>query len=356
MLKPSELPDDLPNRTSRIQHFIAGNLIKPTSRLTGEQRILLQPHGEADSYGRTHITPDTFANSITDVNRSVERIPEHRENLEKYTFARDMLLEQMRTDIPQHQKDMATAQVKRMYQPQIDRAQRSLDHAEKAEMPLTGLHTTLAALLGKRAVGWSLSDANSKNSDYLDMDTTKEPAYPFEDSIPGMTVSKNSEIAEGKAAHHADTASLPLLQRVASRVAPWHANVHALNSAYGGPEEGGWTYTTGKTITNSRGYITQRGARRAAERLSEQFKPGRHGVENMSASDVYQMDRDQGAFEPLEYTDNMADSMGMPSKFIQEPNDEDYDYSHFGKPSTDYDVTVTRGKAGDYPKNKPYYQ
>jgi hypothetical protein len=356
MLKPSELPGDLPNRTSRIQHFIAGNLIKPTSRLTGEQRMLLQPHGEEDSYGRTNITTNTFANSITDVNRSVERIPEHRENLEKYTFARDMVIDQMRTDIPQHQKDRAIEQVNRMYQPQIDRAQRSLAHAERAEMPLTGLHTTLAALLGKRAVGWALSDDNSKNSDYLDMDTTREPAYSFEDSIPGMSVMKNSEIAEGKAAHHADTASLPLLQRLASRVAPWHANVHARNSAYGGAEEGGWTYTTGKTITNSRGYVTQRGARRAAERLSEQFKPGSHGIENMSASDAYQMDKDQGAFDPQEYTDNLGESLGMPSTFIQEPNDEDYDYSHFGKPSTDYDVTVTRGKAGDYPKNKPHYE
>jgi hypothetical protein len=351
MLKPSELPGDLPNRTSRIQHFIAGNLIRPTSRLTGEQRMLLKEH-TGEQYV---VSQNDFANSIKDINRSAERIPEHRENLEKYTFARNMLLEQMRTDIPQHQKDMATAQVNRMYQPQIDRAQRSLDHAEKAEMPLTSTHTTLAALLGKRAVGWAISNANDKMDDYIPMGSSDaEPSYNFDS--PGYRVGRYSEIGESKAAHHKETASLPLLQRLASRVAPWHANVHAVNSAYGGPEEGGWTYTTGKQITNSRGYITQRGARRAAERLSEQFKPGSHGIENMSASDAYQMDKDQGVFEPLEYTDNMADVLEMPSRFTQEANDEDYDYSHFGKPSEDYDVTVTRGKAGDYPKIRPHYE
>lgn len=356
MIKPSDLPDDLPNRPSRVQHFIAGNLIRPGSRRTGEQRLLLKPHGEQDYYGRTHISPDTFANSITDTNDSVARITEHRENLEKYTFARDMMINQMRDDVPQHQKDRGIQQVNRMYQPQIDRAQRSLAHAETVQMPLTGLHTTLAALLGHRAVGWALSDDNFKNSDYFDNAKKEEPSYAFEDGTPGLYVSRASEIGEGKAAHHADTAALPLVKRVASRVAPWHANVHALNSSYGGPEEGGWTYTSGKKIANSRGYVTQRGARKAAEHLSKQFAPGNHGIQNMSPSDAYQMDRDQGVFEPQEYTDNLADAMGMPSKFIQEANDEDYDYSHFGKTSTDYNVTVTRGKTGDYPKSKPYYQ
>lgn len=350
MIKPSDLPDDLPNRSSRIQHFIAGNLIRPKSRLTGEQRMLLKEHtGEQYVVGQ-----NDFAKSITDVIKTSERVPEYRENLEKYTFARDMLLSQMRTDIPQHQKDMATERVNRLYKPQIDSAQRSLDYAEKAEMPLTSVHTTLAALLGKRAVGWAVSNANDKMDNWIPTDKHAQPSYAFDH--PGFSVVRYSQIGESKAAHHRETASLPLLQRLSSRVAPWHANVHAINSAYGGPEEGGWTYRTGKLITNSRGYITQRGARRAAERLSTQFEPSSHGIENMSASDVYQMDKDQGVFEPLEYTDNMAESMGMPSRFIQEANDEDYDYSHFGKPSKDYDVTVTRGKAGDYPKIRPHYE
>ena len=354
MLKFSELPDDLPNRTSRVQHFIAGNLIRPTSRRTGEQRLLLKPHGEVSDYGETSIRTNTFAKSINDVNDRVERIPEHKENLEKYTFARDMLISQMRDDIPQHQKDRSIEQAKRMYQPEIDRAQSRLEYAETAQMPLTGLHSTLAAILGKRSVGWSLSDDNPRNSDYLEK--TREPRYASDDGTPGHTVYRSSHISEGKAEHHRDTASLPLVQRVASRAAPWHANVHSLNSAYGGPEEGGWTYTTGKKITNSRGYVTQRGARKASERFSKQFAPGNQSILNMSPSDVYQMDADQGAFDPQEYTDNMAESMGMPSNFIQEASDEDQDYSHFGIPSADYDVTLTRGKTGDYPNRRPRYE
>lgn len=354
MLKFSELPDDLPNRTSRIQHFIAGNLIRPTSRRTGEQRLLLKPHGEVSDFGETSIRASTFAKSINDINDTVARIPDHKETLKKYTFARDMLISQVRDDVPQHQKEQSIEQAKWAYTPELNRAQRMLEHAETAQMPLTGLHSTLAAILGKRSVGWSLSDDNPRNSDYLGK--KREPAYAGDDGTPGSDAYRSSEISEGKAAHHRDTASLPLVQRVASRAAPWHANVHSLNSAYGGPEEGGWTYTRGSKITNSRGYVTQRGARKASERFSKQFPPGNQSILNMSPSDAYQMDVDQGVFEPQEYTDNMAESMGMPSKFIQEANDKDYDYSHFGEPSADYDVTVTRGKTGDYPNSRPYYQ
>lgn len=355
MFKPSDVPEDLGSRTARIQHFIAGSLIRPTSRRTGEQRLMLKDHTDNPwpDYGR--INPDTFAKGIDNVIEHKERIPKLREQVESKTFGRDMMVGMMREDMTPAEREKATGELQRFYQPEIDRAQRSLDRAEEAKMPLTGVHTTLAALLGKRAVGWALSDANPKNG-WLDMDTANEPKYTFEEDEPGHSVLKAAESGESKAAHHEETASLPLVQRVAARVAPWHANVHALNSAYGGPEEGGWTYRTGKAITHSRGYVTQRGARRAAEKLSEQFRPGTTDIRNMSPSDAYQMDKDAGAFDPVTYTDNMADAMGLPSTFTQEPDDNDYDYSHFGRPSEDYDVTVTRGKAGDFPKIRPHYE
>lgn len=355
MFKPSDVPEDLGSRTARMQHFIAGSLIRPTSRHTGEQRLMLKDHTDNSWSDSGRITPTTFAQGIDNVLAQKERIPKLREQVESKTFGRDMLVETLHEDMPSAERERATADIHKLYQPDISRAQSSLDYAENAKMPLTGAHTALAALLGKRAVGWALSDENPKNG-WVNKDSAREPSYTFDDGVPGIDVLKHAQSGEGKAAHHAETASLPLMQRVAARVAPWHANVHALNSAYGGPEEGGWTYTTGKTITHSRGYVTQRGARKAAEKLSKQFTPGTTDIRNMSPSDAYQMDKDQGAFDPVIYTDNTADAMGMPSTFVQEPNDKDYDYSHFGKPSEDYDVTVTRGKTGDFPKNKPYYE
>lgn len=341
------------SRTARMQRRIATALIRPTSASTGEQRNRLYEHTDT-------ITPDSFSKSI----ESDNWVAQSRDK--KLTDAMGKM-EYINKFMPDAEGDIVKA---RQQNPQdLDRAQAWAGHLQQAysqtndtikelstprEPSQTSKHLWMAALLGKHAVGHAISDQNDamgkevKTPPYVDYETTGEPA----------TIWTSSHVGEAKATHRANTRTLTRGQRLKERIAPYRAVVHEVNDAYGGPEEGGWTYETGTPVHTSRGFVTKRGAQKEVERLKTKYTPveGGRSILSMSPSDVYDMDRDQGVFEPLEYTDNYAKAHDMPSRFTQEPLDEDYDYSHFGQPSRDYKVNLGYGKLGPYPKRRPYYE
>jgi len=350
-------PDKL-SRTAKVQRRVATALIRPTSASTGEQRLILQDHGDWD-----RVQPDTFSQSI----KNDQYIAQTRDK--KLTKAMSMV-ETINSAMPH-----AEAKVVQLGQDNPREAQNAkwaLDnlrdmHARESETirslstppkpSQTSKHITLAALLGKHAVGYALSDSNPEMRKQTDKPIgMRTPDYESSEGPKG--VYESSDLGQARATHRANTRSLTRTQRLKERVAPYRAIVHELGDAYGGAEEGGWTYETGRPVHTSRGFVTARGAAKEAEKLKTKYTRAKNGrsILNMSPSDVYAMDEDQGVFEPQEYTDNWAGAMGVPSRFVQEPDDEDYDYSHFGQHSKDYRVTVGYGDIGAYPKRRPRYE
>ena len=344
------------SRTGKVQRRIATALIRPTSTSTGEQRFLLQPHTD----WRGHISPNTFAESIESDKSTAETRDKQLlgamqsvEEIDNILRGQDVQIAQARQQNPeqlsqlQYSRDMTNA-----WRDQAEEQIRRLGPAPKPSQ--TSRHTTLAALLGKHAVGYALSDENPAMSGETKNLGENSPYYETEDG-PGHIFTA-SGLGQAKATHRANTRTLSRGRRLMARIAPYHVVVHELGDAYGGREEGGWVYETGTPVHTSRGFVTQRGAAKEADRLRAQYPRKQRNILNMSASDVYEMDADQGVFEPLTYTDNYAKAYGLPSTFIQEPLDEDYDYSHFGQSSQDYQVRVGYGKIGEYPKRKPRYE
>lgn len=328
------------SRTARIQHFIAGQLIRPTSVATGTQRNQLSKGWN----GRLRAAD--IESQEQGLIRSRNSLPKLKENLSTASGLLDIY-----KSIPESEPGR-NSHVKRQ-QDQVDSMQRHITHLERNTSVYTNRHLWAAALLGRRATNWALSDDNPKMGEWAHTDLGRTINKDTGDLDLAV---KPADIGEDKARHYAETADLPRLERLKARIAPWHANVHEMSDGYGGPEEGGWWFSQGTPVGSTRGYMTRRGAERAAKRLSAQFTPGKRNITNISPSDAYQADYDQGAFNPVEYTDNMADAMGMPSRFVEEPLDEDFDYSHFGQKSNDYSVSVTRGELGAYPRVRPHYE
>ena len=339
------------SRMANFQHRIATALIRPSSAKTGEQRLRLQ-------YRQSTIKPDTFSKSIDEDARvnawretampaawdEVNMWDKHIHEIESQAVSRSQDDPDMegwtRTGIEAVNRERRRAVAK-------------LDQVSTPVTPnQTSRHITLAALLGKNAVGYALSDQNPAMNNNKNF--SSHLSYETDDGPQGIHYAK--DLGEAKATHAINTRTLSRGKRLLEKVAPYRAVVHELGDAYGGAEEGGWTYETGEAVHTSRNYLTQRGATKEAKRLEKKYTRNKRGILNMSASDVYQMDKDDGVFEPQEYTDNMAKANGVPYRFIQEPDDEDYDYSHFGRPSKDHRVTVAYGNIGDFPKNRPQYE
>jgi hypothetical protein len=350
-------PDSL-SRTAKVQRRIATALIRPTSASTGEQRQILRDHAD---YGR--IAPDTFSQSITNDQYGAKirdkKLTKAMSEVELYNSAMphaEAAVVQARQDNP---GDLQRAEwALQNLQEAHYRSNQVVESLKTPPQPSqTSKHVTLAALLGKHAVGYAVSDSNPAMRKEKINDRSK-PYIQIEGPEGPTGIHESSDLGEAKATHRANTRTLTRGQRLRARIAPYHAVVHELNDAYGGPEEGGWTYETGENVHTSRGFVTARGAAKEAEKLKTKYTRAKNGrnILSMSPSDVYAMDVDQGVFEPQEYTDNWADAMGVPSRFIQEPNDEDYDYSHFGQHSKDYRVTVGYGGIGNYPKRRPRYE
>lgn len=346
------------SRTAKVQRRIATALIRPTSASTGKQRQILQDHGD---YGR--VAPDTFSQSIKNDEYGAQirdkKLTRAMSDVELYNSAMphaEAAVVKVSQDNPRAlQNAQGRLQDLKVAHYQANQVVESLKTPPQPSQ--TSKHVTLAALLGKHAVGYALSDSNPA----MRRETTtplgmRTPDYETPEGPTGIYEAK--DLGQAKATHRANTRNLSRGQRLKERIAPYRAVVHELSDAYGGPEEGGWTYETGTPVHTSRGFVTARGAAKEAEKLKTKYKraEGGRSILSMSPSDVYDMDYDDGVFEPQEYTDNYAKAMDMPSTFVQEPLDEDYDYSHFGQSSKDYKVNTSYGKLGAYPKRRPRYE
>lgn len=220
---------------------------------------------------------------------------------------------------------------------------------------VTNKHITLAALLGKRSVDKVLEERKSYSSS--DKDIKGDGKVYYDDGTGYHGEFTRNSAAVGKALHKRKTRNLSRMDRLKERVAPYRVGVYEERDSYGGREEGGWWYNTGELVHESRPFMTKRGALNEEKRLEQQYPRKKRNLLSARASDVMQADEDQGVFDPVEYTDNAAEAFGMPSRFIEAPEEEDYDYSHFGQPSRDYRVYVTRGKpAKKYPSIAPTYE
>lgn len=350
-------PDKL-SRTAKVQRRIATTLIRPTSASTGEQREILKDY---EDYG-DRVSPNTFSKSIKDDKYIAEsrdkQLTKAMGTAELYKNALhtgEAALVSMRQDNPRNAQDAEWELngLRDLYEIESQKIERLASPPKPGQ---TSKHVTLAALLGKHAVGYALSDSNPEMRRERTGPYSLSPDYETPDGPTGVWTA--SDFGTAKATHRANTRNLTRGQRLRERIAPYRAVVHELSDAYGGPEEGGWVYETGTPVHTSRGFVTARGAAKEVEKLKTKYTRAKNGrnILSMSPSDVYEMDEDQGVFEPQEYTDNWAGAMGMPSRFIQEPDDEDYDYSHFGQHSKDYKVNLSYGDIGAYPKRRPRYE
>jgi len=335
-------PDKL-SRTAKVQRRIATTLIRPTSANTGEQRQILKDYQDYGDF----VSPNTFSKSIEDD----KFIAKRRDKQLTDAMGKAELYNGLIHQYESYKEDVGG--LRQLYAQESDKVKNLSVPPTPGQ---TSKHVTLAALLGKHAVGYALSDSNPEMRKERTGPYSLSPDYETSDGPTGVW--NAADLGTAKATHRANTRNLTRGQRLKERVAPYRAVVHELGDAYGGREEGGWTYETGTPVHTSRGFVTARGAAKEVEKLKTKYTRAKNGrsVLSMSPSDVYDMDVDQGVFEPQEYTDNRADAMGMPSRFIQEPLDEDYDYSHFGQHSNDYKVNLAYGNIGAYPKRRPRYE
>ena len=346
MTRFSDLPEDLTSRRSRVQHFIAGNLIRPTSRKTGEQRLRIYPDAW---YGSNPIDATQMIEADAAHQKERQRLPGLKATMSAINDDWDERINYALREghVSEYEALRKREEIKKDY---IEPIQKDVDRLTNETTLYTPRHLTLAALLGKKAVSWALSDENP--SSYQDADVREYT----EENEPNMVIWKR-DVGESRAKHHAATTELSMGERIKERVLPWHVNVHQMTRGYGGHEEGGWWYDKGEAYGHTRGYMTNRAARRAEAKLKKHFpKNSNTSILSVSPSDAYEADKDQGVFEPVEYTDYGARALGMPSRFIQEPSDEDFDYSMFGRPSGNFRTSISRGTIGDYPKQKPHYE
>lgn len=373
-------PEQPLTRGQRFRDSLARAAIRPGSAATGEQVFRLQEE-QGDSYEKVGFNKaaDRDVRSLnsqkTWTDETLRRIQEMHSAADSLKFDEDRGDYQY-PDSYGRQEEIRINKSKRSssfysnhpdvvdskkLSHQIKRGAEALENQVLAgEVPsfgyprVTSKHITLAALLGKRSVDKVLEERKPFSN--VDKDVNEKGTVSYDDGT-GITgeYTKNTA-AIGKALHKRKTRNLSRSDKLKERIAPYRVGVYEEHDAYGGPHEGGWWYNEGELVHESRPFVTKRGAMKEEGRLEQQYTRKRRSLLNARADDVYQADLDDGVFEPLEYTDNAAEAFGMPSKFIQTPEDDDYDYSHFGKPSEDYRVYVTRGKPTKrYPSQKPEY-
>jgi len=370
-------------RGQRFRDSIARAIIRPGSAATGEQIFRLQEAQETpyDKVGfskavdrdvRSFNRQKTWIDDTMKEVKTIHKLADMWKDRE--TTKRNPLLEQRDPDSFEHNQyvDELRAVSNFFYNnPDIDIPSESAQFraiAEGKERELfegrvpsfgypraTSKHITLAALLGKRSVDKVLEERKPYSDVDKDINTEKGAVY-YDDGTGYHGEFRTNSAAVGKAIHKRKTRNLSRSERLKERIFPYRVGVYEERDSYGGREEGGWWYDTGELVHESRPFMTKRGAFKEEKRLEQQYPRRRRNLLNARASDVMEADKDQGVFEPIEYTDNAAEAFGMPSTFIQTPEDEDYDYSHFGQPSNDYRVYVTRGKPSEmYPEHRPEY-
>ena len=387
----SDWDDDVPaeqplTRGQRFRDSIARAVIRPGSAATGEQILRFQ-EDQGDSYDKVGLIKalDRDQRSLTSQKKWVDETmgwikhysnmaDYHKEKEDRGPLDRDPnsfeRKEERRLDKSRRKSSFYMDNpdvvdflpLSQIFKKKAEEKERQLLAGETSSFGyprVTNKHVTLAALLGKRSVDkvlterrvYSNADKDIENEDYIDYD--EGTGYHGEYTI--------NSVAVGKALHKRKTRTMSRGDRLKERIAPYHVGVYEETDAYGGREEGGWFYNTGELVHESRPFITKRGAFKEKKRLEKQYptlkdRGKQRSVLNMSASDTYQVDKDQGVFDAIPYTDNFAAAFDMPSTFLQTPEDEDYDYSMFGQPSEDYRVYVTRGKpTKTYPQERPYY-
>lgn len=372
-------PEKPLTRGQRFRDSLARTVIRPGSAATGEQVVRLQ-RDEGDSYEKVGFS-EAVDRDVSSLNRqktwtdeTIKRIQAMHSAADSLKFHEDRGSYQY-PDTYERQEEIRINKSKRSSSfysshpdvvdsresQQIKRGAEALENQVLAgEVPsfgyprATSKHITLAALLGKRSVDKVLEER--KPFSQADKDINEKGTVSYDDGTGYTGEHTKNTAAIGKALHKRKTRNLSRSDRLKERLSPYRVGVYEEHDAYGGSAEGGWWYNEGNLVHESRPFMTKRGARKEEERLVQTYPRKRRGILNARADDVYQADRDDGVFEPLGYTDNSAEAFGLPSTFIQSPEDEDYDYSHFGEPSEDYRVHVTRGKPMRmYPDQKPQY-
>lgn len=374
-------PEQPLTRGQKFRDSVARAVIRPGSAATGEQVFRLQ-QAQGDSYEKVGFS-EAVDRDVTSLHRQKTWTDETLRRIQAMHSTADTLKETedkgmyQYPDTFERQEQIRINKSKRSSSffnshPDVvdslresQRLKRGAEALERqvlaGEVPsfgyprATSRHITLAALLGKRPVDKALEERKvfSSSDEYVKGDGK---VY-YNDGNEYQGEYTINSVAVGKALHKRKTRNLSRVDRLKERIAPYRVGVYEEHDAYGGSAEGGWWYNEGELVHESRPFMTKRGALKEEKRLEQQYPRKRRSLLNARADDVFQADLDQGVFEPLEYTDNTAEAFGMPSRFMQVPEDEDYDYSHFGQPSRDYRVYVTRGKPVEmYPSEKPYYQ
>lgn len=360
-------------KIGRAQHFIASAIFRPESRHAADQRQRISERRfdnvqGAHYYGLSETNPNIINETIKNENNYKKRITERiAPELNAYAIATESLKKSVE-DYPKvkgigYEKEKEYRDAETYYnrlKVEHDRLKQEYENVKNKPSGLTNRTQWAAALLGKKAVSSALTGERFGESVKDTRRPGPSPAYQNIDNSnwanEPVSIYTREDIGGARLALHQQTKDLPLAQRVKSRIAPWHVNVHQLGQAYGGREEGGWTYSTGQLKDVKGGYVTRRKAERVAKKINDKLPKDKLTILNMSPSDVYQMDQDQGVFEDQTYTDNWAMVNGVPSTFIQQPSDEDYDYSHFGQESRNFKASVSYGKLSDYPQRTPIYE
>jgi len=379
---PNDLPEQPLTRGQRFRDSIARAVIRPGSAATGEQILRFQ-EDQGDSFDkvgfRKALDRDSGSlknqkawldetmqlikkyNDIADAAKEKEdrgpldRDPDSFERKEEIKLNKSKRKSSFWWDNPDVADSATKSQIFRKMAEDKETQMLSGEVPSYGYPRVTDKHITLAALLGTSTVDRVLEERKQYSNVDKDVKNKKSDVY-YDDGTGYSGEFTTNAAAIGKALHKRKTRNLSRSERLKERIFPYRVGVYEERDSYGGREEGGWWYNEGDLVHESRPFMTKRGAFKEEKRLEQQYPRRRRSLLNARASDVMEADKDQGVFEPLPYTDNSAAAFGMPSTFIQTPDDEDYDYSIFGQPSNDYRVYVTRGKPSEmYPEQKPYY-
>lgn len=368
-------------RGERFRDAIARALVRPTSASTGEQLLRLEEGAKYD-FSRSSFDKHDIKSALDKDVESQYKQRWWREDLLERNKKLDASMQTMRdydetaktegflTNDPRERSRMNNYRhrnklAQNALATEIEQNNQRLlnDDVPTFGAPrVTSRTITLAALLGKRAVNNAFSrswGSGTEKRDSINSINRDKPKAYYDSGVALEGEYTQDDLAKGKATHVRQTRNLSRAKRIKERLAPYRVVAYELSDAYGGQEEGGWTYTQGDLVHQSRPFMTKRGAASYEKWLQREGyrRKDRRSILNMPPETAYMLDVASGAFDPVEYTDNAAEAFGMPSRFIETPEDDDFDYSHFGQPSEDYDTYIVRGNVPEQnPSVRPYYE
>lgn len=367
-------------RGQRFRDAIARTLISPTSVATGEQLLRLEESAQysGEPYKGTHDFNTALEKDMESQQRqrrwredtlernkkldaSMQTMRDYDTTSETASFYTDDPRERNRIERYRHRNKLAQNALATEIEQNNERLLND-DVPSFGAPRLTSKSITIAALLGKRAVNNALSrgwGSGTEQRDSLNNAKHAKPRAYYDSGFRLEPEYTQDNLAKGKATHARQTRNLSRAKRIKERLAPYRVVAYELSDEYGGHEEGGWTYTQGNLVHQSRPFMTKRGAASYEKWLQREGyrRKDRRSILNMSPETAYMLDVASGSFDPVEYTDNAAEAFGMPSRFIETPEDDDFDYSHFGEPSEDYDTYIVRGNVPEQePSVRPYYE